>query len=126
VVALLHDARTASSTTGEVSGDRGGAGVLEQTTRRDVRSVLAVTFLVVLASTTLIFLGIRLTSVAFDSNTTKWVQGRYFLPLTPLLALPVTAIWAGRRRVPSWTWAIPLASAALLGWVVVRAIVLFY
>lgn len=127
VVALVHDGRTASSVAGEVVGEGSSEdGSQDGRSGPGLRAVLAVTVLVVLASTTLIFVGIRLTSVAFDANTTKWVQGRYFLPLTPLLALPVTAAWVGRRGAPRWTWVIPLASTALLVWVVVRAIVLFY
>jgi hypothetical protein len=127
-LALVHDARTGAPVAGEDlgAGDGDDEPVRRIRRRGDLALVCAATGTVIFVSMMLIFGGDRLVATPFDSNSTQWVQGRYFLPLTPLLALPVTAFWAGARRGPRWAWVIPFGSMLLLAWVIRRAIILFY
>lgn len=81
---------------------------------------------IVLVCTSLSFVGVRLSAEAVTSNTTRWVQGRYFLPLAPLAILLVRADREPSPRLRPWQWLIPLGSLLLIVWVAVRAVVVFY
>jgi hypothetical protein len=82
---------------------------------------------VMAASTVLIFLGAYAVAEPVGSDTVAGVQGRYFLPLVPLLAVPVS-IATRPLTTPSRTRSglVVGGSLLLLGWVVWRVFVIFY
>jgi hypothetical protein len=79
------------------------------------------------ATTVLIFLGAYAVAEPVGSDTVAGVQGRYFLPLVPLLAIPVS-IATRPLTTPSRTRSglVVGGSLLLLGWVVWRVFVIFY
>jgi uncharacterized membrane protein len=94
--------------------------------RGDTRSrskVAVVCTAVVVASVLLIYVGMALTANPPGADTLVWAQGRYFIPLVPLLAFA-----AGRRlrHHPEIALAVPAGSLFLLLWVGWRAFVVFY
>jgi hypothetical protein len=98
-------------------------GPLRAPDRRGRAQVAAVTAAIAVSCTLLVFLGLALTANPPGAGILVWTQGRYFLPLLPLLALA-----AGRRppRPEVVGWAVPVGSVFLLGWVAGRVLVVFY
>ena len=90
---------------------------------RSRRLIALVTGAIVVATVLLVYLGMALTANPPGADTLIWAQGRYFLPLVPLLAFA-----AGRRLrlQPQIALAVPLGSVFLLGWVAWRVFVVFY
>jgi hypothetical protein len=87
------------------------------------RLIGLVTGAVVVATVLLVYLGMALTANPPGADRLIWAQGRYFIPLVPLLAFA-----AGRRvRIqPQLALAVPAGSLFLLGWVAWRVFVVFY
>jgi Predicted membrane protein (DUF2142) len=79
--------------------------------------------LVAVAGVLLVYLGMALTANPPGADTLVWAQGRYFIPLVPLLAFA-----AGRRlrHQPQIALAVPAGSLVLLAWVGWRISVVFY
>jgi uncharacterized membrane protein len=71
----------------------------------------------------LVYLGMALTANPPGQKSLIWAQGRYFIPVVPLLAFA-----AGRRlrAQPQIALAVPAGSLFLLGWVAWRVFVVFY
>jgi uncharacterized membrane protein len=90
---------------------------------RSRRLIALVTGAIVVASVLLVYLGMALTANPPGADRLIWAQGRYFIPLVPLLAFA-----AGRRLrlQPQIALAVPLGSLFLLGWVAWRVFVVFY
>ena len=126
VLALVVDARTAAAPQGPAPA----TGSIDDATRQAADGrwwTLALTALVALSCTVLVLAGVRLIANAVTARSTSWVQGRYFLPLAPLLAIPVVTFWRrGRRETVPWSWLVLAGSLLPLAWVAARAAVIFY
>jgi Predicted membrane protein (DUF2142) len=90
---------------------------------RSRRLIALVTGAIVAGTVLLVYLGMALTANPPGARTLVWAQGRYFLPLVPLLAFA-----AGRRlrAQPQIALVVPAGSLFLLGWVAWRVFVVFY
>jgi hypothetical protein len=96
-----------------------------RTPRSDPRArrlIALVIGVIVVATVLLIYLGMALTANAPGTRALVWAQGRYFIPIVPLLAFA-----AGRRLrlQPEIALAVPAGSLFLLTWVAWRLFVVF-
>lgn len=91
--------------------------------RRAQRTTTLVAWIIACSCIALIFFGIAATANPPGAHTILWVQGRYFLPLIPLAAF--SHIRRPRLK-PVATWITLIGSLALLCWMTMRLIVIFY
>ncbi len=91
--------------------------------RRARRTTTLVAWIIACSCTALIFLGIAVTANPPGAPTILWVQGRYFLPLLPLAAFSHIR---RPRLQPVASRIVPIGSLALLCWMTMRLVVIFY
>ncbi len=86
------------------------------------RLIALVTGVIAVATVLLIYLGMALTANPPGAHTLVWAQGRYFIPLVPLLAFAAGRRLRLRHEI---ALAVPAGSLFLLVWVAWRVFVVF-
>jgi uncharacterized membrane protein len=121
LVALATDGvgsrRSGGASTSRVDGD-GGDDRYDHITRL----VIPVVVLVVVMALVLYGEALALTPNLRIGPNITYIEGRYFLPILPLLLLPLAA--RGRlldgATTRAWAWALPVSLVVLTGWTVAR------
>ncbi|HEY7939106.1 MAG TPA: DUF2142 domain-containing protein, partial [Acidimicrobiales bacterium] len=105
------------------TADEGGAGA-RLASRREELLIWAVLGVILVLVFALVVYGESVASAA-DLRTNpviNYIEGRYFLPILPLLLLPLAA--RGRlldgATTRAWAWALPVSLVVLTGWTVAR------